>query len=105
GESRADESYQDHRRCGGDPGTERSQLVPHGLIFYGPPGTGKTLFAKAIATQLGGTILVVSGPEITDKYVGESERKVRDIFSEARRNAPSVIVFDEFDSIPPPRPH
>jgi transitional endoplasmic reticulum ATPase len=77
----------------------RRELVPAGFIFHGPPGTGKTLFAKAIATRLGATILVVSGPEITDKYVGESERKVRDLFAEARRNAPSVVVFDEFDSI------
>lgn len=77
----------------------RTDLVPAGFIFHGPPGTGKTLFAKAAANALGATILVVSGPEITDKYVGESERKIRDIFAEARRNAPSVIVFDEFDSI------
>ncbi|SDT45767.1 ATP-binding protein [Actinoplanes derwentensis] len=77
----------------------RTELVPAGFIFHGPPGTGKTLFAKAAATAMGATILVVSGPEITDKYVGESERKLRDIFAEARRNAPSVIVFDEFDSI------
>lgn len=77
----------------------RTELVPRGFIFEGPPGTGKTLFAKAAASELGATILVVSGPEITDKYVGESERKVRDLFNEARRNAPSVVVFDEFDSI------
>jgi len=81
------------------PDRLRPHLVPKGFIFHGPPGTGKTLFAKAIATQLGGTILVVSGPEITDKYVGESERKVRDLFAQARRNAPAVVVFDEFDSI------
>jgi transitional endoplasmic reticulum ATPase len=81
------------------PDKLRPHLVPKGFIFHGPPGTGKTLFAKAIATRLGGTILVVSGPEITDKYVGESERKVRDLFAQARRNAPSVVVFDEFDSI------
>ncbi|MGW7005223.1 ATP-binding protein [Streptomyces sp. NPDC054933] len=77
----------------------RNRLIPRGFIFHGPPGTGKTLFAKAIANKMNATILVVSGPEVTDKYVGESERKVREIFSEARRNAPSVIVFDEFDSI------
>ncbi|MFI0980884.1 ATP-binding protein [Streptomyces sp. NPDC021093] len=77
----------------------RHDLVPRGFIFHGPPGTGKTLFAKAVASRLGATILVVSGPEITDMYVGESERKVRDLFAEARRNAPAVIVFDEFDSI------
>jgi transitional endoplasmic reticulum ATPase len=77
----------------------RHELVPCGLLFYGPPGTGKTLFAKAIANSLNATIRVVSGPEVTDMYVGESERKVRAIFAEARRNAPSVVVFDEFDSI------
>lgn len=77
----------------------RSELIPRGFIFYGEPGTGKTLFAKAIATEIGGTIQVVSGPEITDMYVGESERKLRALFAEARRNAPAVLVFDEFDSI------
>ncbi|GAA3250396.1 ATP-binding protein [Dactylosporangium siamense] len=77
----------------------RNELVPRGFIFHGPPGTGKTLFAKATANALNATIQVVSGPEVTDMYVGESERKVREIFAEARRNAPAVIVFDEFDSI------
>src|SRR6266567_1677525 len=77
----------------------RHDLVPRGFILHGPPGTGKTLFAKAVASKLNATILVVSGPEITDMYVGESERKVRDLFAEARRNAPAVVVFDEFDSI------
>jgi transitional endoplasmic reticulum ATPase len=77
----------------------RRELIPKGFIFHGPPGTGKTLFAKAIANQLNATIQVVSGPEVTDMYVGESERKVRELFAEARRNAPAVLVFDEFDSI------
>jgi transitional endoplasmic reticulum ATPase len=77
----------------------RHELIPRGLIFHGPPGTGKTLFAKAIANMLNATIQVVSGPEVTDMYVGESERKVRELFAEARRNAPAVLVFDEFDSI------
>ena len=77
----------------------RNELIPRGFIFHGPPGTGKTLFAKAIATEIGGTIQVVSGPEVTDMYVGESERKLRELFAEARRNAPAVLVFDEFDSI------
>src|SRR5262249_28247792 len=54
---------------------------------------------KAIANELEATIMVVSGPEVTDKYVGEGERKIRELFAEARRNAPSVIVFDEFDAI------
>jgi AAA+ superfamily predicted ATPase len=77
----------------------KSTLVPRGFIFHGPPGTGKTLFAKAVASEMRGTIQVVSGPEVTSKWVGEGERKVRDLFAEARRNSPSVIVFDEFDSI------
>ncbi|QXJ20206.1 ATP-binding protein [Actinomadura graeca] len=81
------------------PEPVRQDLVPRGFIFHGPPGTGKTLFAKAVATELNATVLVVSGPEVTDMYVGESERKVRELFAEARRNAPSVLVFDEFDSI------
>lgn len=85
----------DHRL----PERMRHDLVPRGFIFHGPPGTGKTLFAKAIASSLDATILVVSGPEITDMYVGESERKLRELFAEARRNAPAVLVFDEFDSI------
>ena len=80
-------------------GKLKSSLVPRGFIFHGPPGTGKTLFAKAVASEMRGTIQVVSGPELTSKWVGEGERKVRDLFAEARRNAPSVIVFDEFDSI------
>src|SRR5215208_962862 len=78
---------------------QRGDLIPRGFIFHGPPGTGKTLFAKAIANKLNATIQVVSGPEITDMYVGESERKVRELFAAARRNAPAVLVFDEFDSI------
>lgn len=77
----------------------RRELIPRGFIFHGPPGTGKTLFAKAIANRLNATVQVVSGPEVMDMYVGESERKIRDLFAEARRNAPAVLVFDEFDAI------
>jgi len=77
----------------------RRELIPRGFIFHGPPGTGKTLFAKAVANRLNATVQVVSGPEIMDMYVGESERKVRELFAEARRNAPAVLVFDEFDAI------
>lgn len=77
----------------------RAQLIPRGLIFHGPPGTGKTLFAKAIANEMNATIQMISGPEIMDKYVGESENKLRRIFATARRNAPAVVFFDEFDSI------
>lgn len=74
-------------------------LVPSGLLFHGPPGTGKTLFSKAIANRINATVQVVSGPEVMSRWVGESEERVRRIFETARRNAPSVIVFDEFDSI------
>lgn len=78
---------------------ERARLIPRGFIFHGPPGTGKTLFAKAIANEMNATIQMVSGPEIMDKYVGQSESNLRQIFATARRNAPSVIFFDEFDSL------
>ena len=73
-------------------------LIPKGMIFWGPPGTGKTLFAKGIATALHATVTIVSGPELKSKWVGESEERIRRVFLEARRNAPSVIVFDELDS-------
>ncbi len=73
-------------------------LIPKGMIFCGPPGTGKTLFAKAMATALGATVIVVSGPELKSKWVGESEENLRRIFTQARQNAPSIIIFDEIDS-------
>jgi cell division protease FtsH len=73
-------------------------LVPRGMIFWGPPGTGKTLFAKAMATALGAAVIVVSGPELKSKWVGESEENLRQIFLKARQSAPSIIVFDELDS-------
>lgn len=81
------------------PEALRRQLLPRGLLLHGQPGTGKTLLAKALAKEMNATIQVVSGPEVMDMYVGESERKVRNIFATARRNAPSVIIFDEFDAI------
>ncbi|MFF3329843.1 ATP-binding protein [Streptomyces sp. NPDC002888] len=77
----------------------RGELVPRGFILHGEPGTGKTLFAKAIANIMDATIQVVSGPEVLNMYVGESERMVREVFAAGRRSAPSVIVFDEFDAI------
>jgi cell division protease FtsH len=73
-------------------------LLPRGIIFHGPPGTGKTFFAKAIATALQATVIVVSGPELKSKWVGESEENLRRIFRQARQAAPSVIVFDEIDA-------
>lgn len=77
---------------------ELESLLPRGLIFWGPPGTGKTLFAKALATALGASIQVVSGPELKSKWVGESEENLRKVFLRARQSAPAVIVFDEIDS-------
>lgn len=73
-------------------------LVPRGMIFWGPPGTGKTLFAKAMATALGAAVIVVSGPELKSKWVGESEENLRQVFLKARQSAPSIIVFDELDA-------
>ncbi len=74
------------------------ELIPKGMIFWGPPGTGKTLFAKAVATEIGAAVTVVSGPELKSKWVGESEENLRQIFHKARQSAPSIIVFDELDS-------
>jgi cell division protease FtsH len=73
-------------------------LLPRGIIFYGPPGTGKTFFAKAIATALSATVIVVSGPELKSKWVGESEENLRRVFRRARQAAPAVIIFDELDA-------
>jgi len=70
-----------------------------GVMLYGPPGTGKTLLAKAVANESDSNFISVKGPELLDKYVGESEKGVREIFSKARENAPTVIFFDEIDAI------
>jgi cell division protease FtsH len=74
------------------------ELLPKGMIFWGPPGTGKTLFAKAMASEIGAAVTVVSGPELKSKWVGESEENLRQIFHKARQSAPTIIVFDEIDS-------
>jgi cell division protease FtsH len=74
------------------------ELIPKGMIFWGPPGTGKTLFAKAMASEIGAAVTVVSGPELKSKWVGESEDNLRQIFHKSRQSAPSIIVFDELDS-------
>ena len=73
-------------------------LLPRGVIFHGPPGTGKTYLAKALATALHASVIVVSGPELKSKWVGESEENLRRVFRQARVSAPSVIVFDEIDA-------
>ncbi|MFX1603278.1 MAG: CDC48 family AAA ATPase [Promethearchaeota archaeon] len=73
--------------------------TPKGILLYGPPGTGKTLLAKAVATTSEANFISIKGPEIFNKYVGESERTVREIFKKARQVAPCVIFFDEIDAL------
>ncbi len=71
---------------------------PKGALLYGPPGCGKTLLARALATESGGNMIIVRGPEILSKWVGESEKAIREIFRKAKASSPCVIVFDELDS-------
>src|ERR687894_451523 len=74
-------------------------IRPHkGILFYGPPGTGKTLLARAVAHESGAHFIAVSGPEILNKYWGQSEARLRSIFNEARQKAPAIVLFDEIDS-------
>ena len=74
-------------------------IRPHkGILFYGPPGTGKTLLARAVAHESGAHFIAISGPEILNKYWGQSEARLRSIFNEARQKAPAIILFDEIDS-------
>jgi len=77
--------------------------LPAGVLLYGPPGCGKTLLAKAIANESGANFISVKGPELLDKYVGESERAVRQVFERARASSPCIIFFDELDSLCPKR--
>jgi ribosome biogenesis ATPase len=74
-----------------------------GILLYGPPGCGKTLIAKAIANESRANFISVRGPELLDKYVGESERAVRVVFERARASAPCVVFFDELDALAPKR--
>ncbi|MHA1580727.1 MAG: CDC48 family AAA ATPase [Candidatus Freyarchaeota archaeon] len=76
---------------------------PKGVLLYGPPGTGKTLLAKAVANETNANFYSISGPEIMSKFYGESESRLREIFEEAEKNAPSIIFIDELDSIAPKR--
>ncbi|PSQ05551.1 AAA family ATPase [Halobacteriales archaeon QS_6_71_20] len=72
---------------------------PTGVLLYGPPGTGKTLLARAIAGESEVNFIEVAGPELLDRYVGESEKAVREVFERARQSAPSILFFDEIDAI------
>ncbi|MCH8980887.1 AAA family ATPase, partial [candidate division KSB1 bacterium] len=72
---------------------------PKGVLIYGPPGCGKTLLARAVATESGANMILVRGPEILSKWVGESEKAVREIFRKAKASSPCVVIFDELDSL------
>jgi len=76
---------------------------PKGILLYGPPGTGKTMLAKAVANESEANFISIKGPEVLSKWVGESERAVREVFRKARQSAPTIIFFDELDSITPVR--
>ena len=76
---------------------------PKGILMYGPPGTGKTLLAKAVANESEANFILVKGPELLNKFVGESEKGVRKIFEKARQTAPTIIFFDELDALVPIR--
>ena len=76
---------------------------PKGVLLYGPPGTGKTLLAKAVASESQANFSIINGPEIMSKFVGDAEKRIRQIFDDAEKNAPSIIFIDEIDAIAPKR--
>ena len=73
--------------------------APTGILLYGPPGCSKTMMAKALATESGLNFIAIKGPELFSKYVGDTERAIREIFRKARLSAPSIIFFDEIDAM------
>ncbi len=77
--------------------------APNGILLYGPPGCGKTLLARALANECEANFFTMNGPEIMNKYYGETEGKLRDLFREARENSPSIIFIDEIDALAPRR--
>jgi transitional endoplasmic reticulum ATPase len=76
---------------------------PKGILLYGAPGTGKTLLAKAVASQTGVNFISVKGPGLISKFIGESERAIRDVFKTAKQAAPTILFFDEIDALVPKR--
>lgn len=76
---------------------------PRGVLLHGAPGTGKTLLAKAVANESGSNFVAINGPEVMSKYVGEAEKKIRELFKEAEENAPTIVFIDEIDAIAPKR--
>ena len=76
---------------------------PKGVLLHGPPGTGKTLLAKAVANESEANFILLNGPEIMSKFYGESEKKIRDIFEEAEKTAPTIVFIDELDAMAPKR--
>ena len=76
---------------------------PKGVLLHGPPGTGKTLLAKAVANESEANFILLNGPEVMSKFYGESEKKIRDLFEEAEKNAPTIVFIDEIDAIAPKR--
>jgi len=79
--------------------------APKGVLLYGPPGCGKTLIARAVANETDAHFITINGPEIIHKFYGESEARLRQIFEEAKKHAPSIIFLDEIDAIAPKREH
>ncbi len=76
---------------------------PKGILLYGPPGTGKTLLARAIASECGVNYITIAGSELVSKFLGETEKKIRDLFDQAEQNAPTIIFIDELDAFAPKR--
>ncbi|TMF44852.1 MAG: CDC48 family AAA ATPase [Chloroflexi bacterium] len=76
---------------------------PKGVLLYGPPGTGKTLIARVVASETNAAFFIINGPEIMNKFYGESESRLRSVFQEAQRRAPSIIFIDELDALAPKR--
>lgn len=72
---------------------------PAGILLYGPPGCSKTMIAKALATESGLNFIAIKGPELFSKYVGDTEKAIRDLFKKARLSSPSIIFFDEIDAM------